>query len=175
MPIMPVAFGFHWNVSPELPMKKLLLLGCLALVSPLSLGANPVTGITISLPANPDANGASMVIQEEGLMKPVTFRWTPVVPRPRDPVTYRVRVWQLMQGQSGPQAMQANQPIVTKDVDNLQQLTVEKLITGPCKPPYLCEFVWNVQALNREGKPVGENNGLRGAGRFSARKQAAAR
>jgi len=40
-----------------------------------------------------------------------------VIPKPQEPVTYRVTVWQLMQGQTGAQAMKANQPIITKDVD----------------------------------------------------------
>ncbi len=95
------------------------------------------------------------------IQKPVTFRWTPLVPKPKETVTYRIRVWQLMQGQNGMQAMQANQPIVTKDVDNITQavITGSSLYTGPCRPPYLCDFIWNVQALNREGKPMGRNNG----------------
>ncbi len=90
---------------------------------------------------------------------PVTFRWTPVIPRLKEPVTYKLSVWQLSQGQNGTQAMNANQPIFTKDMDNLTQYVAGNIITGPCKPPYLCDFVWNVQALNREGKPLGGNNG----------------
>ena len=90
---------------------------------------------------------------------PVTFRWTPVVPRPQEPVTYRLKVWQLLQGQVGTQAIKANQPIIEKDVDNLTQVLVSNLLTGPCEPPYLCDFVWNIQALRRDGKPIGENFG----------------
>jgi hypothetical protein len=99
------------------------------------------------------------IIKESDLLKPITFRWTPVIPRPRELVTYQLKVWQLMQGQNGVQAMKTNQPIITKDVDNLTQIIITNLISGPCKPPYLCDFVWNVQALNREGKPIGANNG----------------
>ena len=96
---------------------------------------------------------------KKDMLKPVMFRWTPLVPKPKEPVTYRLKVWQLMQGQNGTQAIRANQPIITKDVDNLTQAIVTNLYTGPCKPPYLCDFIWNVQALNREGKPMGRNNG----------------
>ncbi|MBP6686968.1 MAG: hypothetical protein KA160_03840 [Lacibacter sp.] len=96
---------------------------------------------------------------EKEISAPVTFRWTPIVPKPKESVTYRIKVWQLMQGQNGTTAMRVNQPIVTKDVDNLTQTTISNLYTGPCKPPYLCDFVWTVQALNREGKPIGNNNG----------------
>lgn len=105
---------------------------------------------------------------EAQLMGPVTFRWTPLVPKPNIPVTYRLKVWQLMQGQNATTAMRTNQPIVTKDVDNLTQATVNAILTGPCKPPYLCDFIWNVQALTREGKPLGNNNGFSEPLRFSA-------
>ncbi len=100
------------------------------------------------------------VMSEADAKKPITFRWIPVIPRPQDPVSYRLTVWQLMQGQTGVQAMKANQPIITKDVDNLTQAVINNLLSGPCLPPYLCNFIWNVQALTHEGKPIGENNGI---------------
>ncbi len=106
------------------------------------------------------------VFSETDIKKPTTFRWTPVIPKPQEPVTYRLRVWQLTEGQTGPQAIKANQPILTKDVDNLTQAVVPNLINGPCQPPYLCSFVWNVQALGRDGKPVGGNNGTSNTNKF---------
>jgi hypothetical protein len=78
---------------------------------------------------------------------PVTFRWTPVVPKPQEPVTYRLKVWQLMQGQNSTEAMRTNQPIVTKDVADISEVTVSSIYTGPCRPPYLCEFIWSVEVL----------------------------
>jgi len=99
------------------------------------------------------------IYTDKELQRPVTFRWTPIVPKPRETVTYRLRVWQLMQGQNGTAAMRSNQPIVSKDVDNLNQATVTNIITGPCKPPYLCDFIWSVQALDQDGKPIGRNEG----------------
>jgi len=108
------------------------------------------------------------VMSEADAKKPITFRWIPVIPRPQDPVTYRLTVWQLMQGQNGVQAMKANQPLITKDVDNIAQAVVNNLVSGPCLPPYLCSFIWNVQALNHEGKPIGENNGTSKPSQFSA-------
>ncbi len=89
---------------------------------------------------------------------PITFRWVPVTPIPKQAVTYRLKVWQLMQGQNGSQAMRSNLPIVEKDVNNITQTVVANIYTGPCKPPYLCDYVWNVQALDKEGKPLGSNN-----------------
>jgi len=105
---------------------------------------------------NPE-NGKSYT--EAELTRPVTFRWTPLVPKPREAVTYRLKVWQLMQGQNGMQAIRSNQPIITKEVDNITQSVVNGILTGPCKPPYLCDFIWQVQAVNKEGKPMGRNEG----------------
>jgi hypothetical protein len=93
------------------------------------------------------------------LLGPVMFRWTPVVPKPSAPVTYRLKVWQLMEGQNGTTAIRMNTPIFTKDVENLTQVPANGIYNGPCKPPYLCDFVWNVQAVTRDGKPIGSNNG----------------
>jgi hypothetical protein len=107
------------------------------------------------------------VYTDADMRKPLQFRWTPLVPKPQQPVTYRLRVWQLMQGQNGTAAMRNNQPIVEKDVQNVTQAVVTNLYTGPCKPPYLCDFIWNVQALNKEGKPIGNNNGTSEPWNFS--------
>jgi hypothetical protein len=110
-------------------------------------------------PPQPTAPADGSEFAEAELQKPFIFRWIPVIPKPQEPVTYRLSVWQLMQGQTGTQAMQANQPLITKDVDNITQTIVNILVGGPCLPPYLCDFIWNVQALNHEGKPIGGNNG----------------
>jgi hypothetical protein len=103
---------------------------------------------------------------EQDAKQPITFRWTPVDPKPQEPVTYRMKVWQLMQGQNGSQAMRTNQPIVTKDVADITEVNVGNIYTGPCKPPYLCSFVWNVQALDRQGKPIGDHEGTSEAWNF---------
>jgi hypothetical protein len=121
---------------------------------------------TVETPKETDYAPPTLITPENGkaflkkdMLKPVMFRWTPLVPKPKEAVTYRLKVWQLMEGQTGTQAMRTNQPIVTKDADNITQAVVTNLYTGPCKPPYLCDYIWTVQALNREGKPMGRNNG----------------
>jgi hypothetical protein len=94
---------------------------------------------------------------------PILFKWTPVIPVPTGLAKYRVSVWQLMQGQTGPQAMKANQPIITKDVDNFgmtQAAWPPDFVIASCKPPNLCSYVWSVQALDRKGRPVGVNGGI---------------
>lgn len=91
---------------------------------------------------------------------PVTFRWTASVPKTGESAKYRLNVWQLMQGQSGAQAMRSNQPIVTKDVDNVVEVTVSGIYTGPCRPPYLCDFVWAVETLSSQPSSGNTSTGV---------------
>ena len=119
---------------------------------------------------NPPQNifpGNGKVFKPEELKAAVTFRWTPLVPKPKEQVTYRIKVWQLMEGQNGTLAMRNNAPLAEKEVTNITQAVVTNLYPGPCKPPYLCEYIWNVQAVNKEGKPIGSNDGISEAFNFS--------
>lgn len=79
-------------------------------------------------------------------LQPITFRWTPIVPKPQQVVTYKLRVWQLMQGQNGTAAMR-NQPKLVREVVDANEITIAGFYTGPCKPPYLCDFIWTVEAV----------------------------
>lgn len=129
-------------------LKKLGLL-FIASISLLSCTPNE-DAVTSSTSENVEpANGKSFSADE--VKQPITFRWTPIVPKPQEPITYRLKVWQLMQGQNSTDAMRTNQPIVTKDVDNITETAVQGIYTGPCRPPYLCDFVWIVQVLNNTG------------------------
>ncbi|MBP6945635.1 hypothetical protein KBB85_06515 [Patescibacteria group bacterium] len=92
----------------------------------------------------------AQIFTSDEAMKPIEFRWTPLVPKPRDSATYRLKVWQLMQGQNGTQAMRSNKPIVEKDVMNTTETSVSGIYTGPCRPPYLCDFVWQVQIAGED-------------------------
>jgi hypothetical protein len=107
-----------------------------------------ITGPENTLPAD------KKEFTSDEAMKGISFRWTPVVPKPQEPVTYRMKVWQLMQGQSGSQAMKTNQPIVTKDVADITEASVSNIYTGPCRPPYLCDFIWSVEASTRQAGAV---------------------
>jgi hypothetical protein len=103
---------------------------------------------------------AKVVTQDQTVFKletvqPVTFRWSSTVPKPTESVTYRLKVWQLMQGQNGTQAMRENTPVVTKEITDSSEATVSGIYTGPCKPPYLCDFVWSVEAISAAGTQTG--------------------
>ncbi len=81
--------------------------------------------------------------EKEDALKPITFRAQPQIAiRPGVKYNFKVTVWQLQQGQTAVQAARSNQPIVVKEVANMNQATIANIFTGPCKPPYLCDFVW---------------------------------
>ncbi len=129
------------------------------------------TEYTMPTLINPDDNKKLTEAELKGVLM---FRWTPLVPKPRDVVTYRLRIWQLTQGQNAMAAAKANEPIVVKDVDNVSQAAISNLANTypPCKPPYLCDFVWNIQAINKTtGKPYGKNNGNSEYFKFSVANQ----
>jgi hypothetical protein len=100
------------------------------------------------------APSSGKVLTADEAKKTIVFRWTPIVPKPQN-ITYRLKVWQLMQGQSGSQAMRTNKPIVEKEM-MLTETTINNIYTGPCKPPYLCDFIWTVEAIGADGKPLND-------------------
>lgn len=104
------------------------------------------------------ADGSSF--KDADTRKPLTFRWTPPGSHnPQQPVTYLLSVWELREGQTGTQAMKANIPTLTKNVENITQATVTNLITGPILAPYTPEFVWTVTVVNKDGKGYGPATG----------------
>jgi len=62
-------------------------------------------------------------------------KWTPIVPKPQDPVTYRLRVWQLMQGENATSERQARfqEAVRTENVSSRLRSGVYRLskITDP--------------------------------------------
>lgn len=121
---------------------------------------NPAAGTVVNQASNSSllllspADGQSFNGSENS--KPVLFRWIAISPKPKEAVTYRLRVWQLMQGQNRMEAMRNNQPIITKDVVNITQAAISNVYTGPCRPPYLCDFVWAVEVFNADEINTGE-------------------
>ncbi len=118
-----------------------------------------VKTIVLGAPAN------NSVISLDAAKQSVNFKWSVGPTSPM--VTYRLRVWQLMQGQNGTSAMRTNQPIVTKDVDNITEVTINGILTGPCKPPYLCDFVWNVSIITKDATGNVTETAVSDTGTFS--------
>lgn len=56
------------------------------------------------------------VLDIEKAKATITFRWTPVAPRPPTPVTYRVTVFEILPNQTPMQALRSNQPLLARDI-----------------------------------------------------------
>lgn len=70
----------------------------------------------------------------------ITFRWTPVTPVPKEPVTYRIQVFEVLENQSPVQALRANQPLLDREVRGMTQ------------------YIWQPQlSFVTEIKPAGED------------------
>lgn len=135
---------------------KNIVITILTLITIYSCSPNEEVNLSVAPRNATPENGKSFSSDE--VLSPVIFRWTPVSPKPQQPVTYKLRVWQLMQGQNGTQAMRVNQPIIIRNVVGLEEVSVSGMYTGPCKPPYLCDFIWTVEAVDIYGNPIGTSN-----------------
>ncbi|MBL0146160.1 MAG: hypothetical protein IPP48_10635 [Chitinophagaceae bacterium] len=51
----------------------------------------------------------------------ITFRWTPVVPKPKALVTYKIMVFEVLENQNPVQAMRSNMPILSQEVKGVTQ------------------------------------------------------
>jgi len=120
---------------------------------------SPVTNtITLGAPAN------NAIIALDEAKQTVNFKWNVGPTSPM--VTYRLRVWQLMQGQNSTSAMRENTPIVDRSTD-ISSVAVQGMLTGPCKPPYLCDFVWNVTIVERDSNGTVKETIVSNTGSFS--------
>lgn len=120
---------------------------------------SPVTNtITLGAPA------INAIIALDEAKQTVNFKWSVGATSPM--VTYRLRVWQLMQGQNSTSAMRDNTPIVDRNTD-INSISVQGMLTGPCKPPYLCDFVWNVTIVERDSNGTIKETVVSNTGSFS--------
>jgi hypothetical protein len=94
-----------------------------------------------------DANIAQSVI---------TFRWSSVVPQPKERVIYRLQVFEVMDNQLPMQALRANQPILNVEVVNTQYFWRPQL---SLKDPEGHIFIWTVQTLDSKGYPLNATDG----------------
>lgn len=114
--------------------------------------------ITLGTPAS------NAIIALDEAKQTVNFKWSVGPTSPM--VTYRLRVWQLMQGQNGAAAMRDNTPIIDRNTD-INSIIVQGMVTGPCNPPYLCDFVWNVTIAERDSNGTIKETVVSNTGSFS--------
>jgi hypothetical protein len=97
-----------------------------------------------------DANIAQSVI---------TFRWSSLVPMSKEPVFYRLQVFEVLDGQQPMQALRSNQPILETEVRGTTQYFWRPQLSFKDNSGHV--FIWTVQTLDAKGTPVSsvdENN-----------------
>ena len=107
-------------------------------------------------PQNISPTDQKMITETEA-KQPLTFRWTPLVPRPRSQVTYKLKVWQVPDGQNAAQVMKSNQPFIEEEVKDQTQYAFRKGWDGVVKGGSKLNFVWNVEATDEQGKSYGKS------------------
>jgi hypothetical protein len=124
------------------------------------------------------------VLDIEKAKAAITFRWTPVAPRPIQPLAYRVTVFEVLAGQTPMQALRSNQPLLAKDVIGTTQyiwqpqlgLTMCCLDGDPDVDLKMKKdsggvvhgdvdfdldayaFIWTLQTFDLQGRPFGDGN-----------------
>jgi hypothetical protein len=132
------------------------------------------------MPAN------EMVLDIEKAQSTITFRWTPVAPRPAEQVTYRVTVFEILPYQTPMQALRSNMPLLAKDVIGTTQyiwqpqlgltkcckdsaaqknINTSEAGVGTGKDKMMIDgdmdayaYIWTLQTLDNRGVPFGDGN-----------------
>jgi hypothetical protein len=90
-----------------------------------------------------DANTAQSVI---------AFRWSSLVPMSKDPVVYRLQIFEVFDNQQPMQALRSNQPILDAEVRNTTQYFWQPQLSFKDTNGHV--FIWTVQTLDAKGIPV---------------------
>ena len=87
----------------------------------------------------------------------ITFRWSSLVPRMQDHVTYRLQVYEVKDNQLPMQALRSNMPVLSVDVVNTQYIWRPQLDFSRLEG-YV--FIWTIQTLDGKGNPVSTSDAL---------------
>jgi hypothetical protein len=188
IPLETMVFNGKFKTSMEksgkLPAGTYIL--CVQLVAPITyqtLSEEKCRTFTIAsfqlpIPMMP-ANETILIIEKAKAA--ITFRWTPVAPRPAELMTYRVTVFEVLDNQTPMQALRSNQPLLAKDINGTTQFIWQPQLglTMCCMgdpdfdlrmkkdsgninhgdPDFdAYAFIWTIQTLDSRGVPFGDGN-----------------
>lgn len=132
-----------------------------------------IAGFQLPIPTMPVHE---QLIDLENARTTITFRWTPVVPRPNAPVRYRLIVFEILEKQTPMQALRSNQPLLTTDIvgttqyiwqhqlpfgflpahENINESRVDSTYIINGRNAY--GFIWTLQTFDQLGRPFGDGN-----------------
>ncbi|MBI5647224.1 MAG: carboxypeptidase regulatory-like domain-containing protein [Ignavibacteriae bacterium] len=85
-----------------------------------------------------------------------TFRWTPVVPAPPGGARYRVKIFEVLQGQTAGTLLRSGMPVYEQEIAGLTQM----LWPTDFQPSGVTKnYAWSVQVIDDNGRPLGEQDG----------------
>jgi hypothetical protein len=84
----------------------------------------------------------------------IMFKWSSVIPSPKFIVTYRLQVWEILEGQNYITALRINQPIVEKDIKGMTQTSWPIEFAYPEIGKY---YVWTITPLDNEDRKFTED------------------
>lgn len=94
------------------------------------------------------------IFTDKDFLTPKIFTWNPFISSTKTIVIYKLTVWEVEDGQSIAQAMYDNFPVLQEDVKGLT-----KYISNPGTwERRNATYVWRVEAMNQEGKPLCKTN-----------------
>jgi hypothetical protein len=98
------------------------------------------------------------VLKADDLKKPLTFRWIPVTPKPRDAVNYSLRIFEIRQGQTASSAVKGAIPLLEKEISNQTQFILPSF--SQMNIARGSSYGWYVRATDPKGSPLGSNDGM---------------
>ena len=78
----------------------------------------------------------------------ITFRWSALVPRPTEPVHYRVQVFEVLASQTPMQALRSNQPLLDQEVVGTTQYIWRPQLSFVRDS--INKFVWTIQSFDNK-------------------------
>ncbi len=92
----------------------------------------------------------------------ITFRWTPLVPKPQGATNYRLQVFEVLENQTPMQALRSNQPLLDKIIIERTQFIWQPQLglmnndnADSASTKKGNRFIWSVQSLDALGTPFG--------------------
>ncbi len=99
------------------------------------------------------------VFTKEEVAQSILFSWTPVLPAPATDVLYRIRIVEILSGQTKEQAVKTNRPFFEKEMNNQTQFTTGNGSTIVIWPRTSnAAYAWYVQATSANGTDYGNSN-----------------
>lgn len=92
----------------------------------------------------------NMVI-DENMLSATMFRWTPLVPTPKEGVKYKIAISEILKGQSPQRAFTTNTPIIEEEI--LQSTQFLWPIRVPAPKGEEKKYVWSVSPVNQDDEP----------------------